>query len=91
MVLSASDPGSPWQNGFMESWFGKFKDDLGPLTPYSTAAQLHEALALQIHYYNHDRIHTALKMSPVTYAAQHKKDPARMLGVSDKVLQKVGA
>ncbi len=91
MVLSASDPGSPWQNGFMESWFGKFKDDLGPLTPYSTMAELHEALALQIYYYNHDRIHTTLKMSPVSYAAQHKQAPARMLGVSDKLLQKVGA
>lgn len=91
IVLSASDKGSPWQNGFMESWFGKFKDDLGPLTPYQDVAELYEAVARQIHYYNHDRIHSAFKMSPAAYAAELKKAPAAGLGVSDKVLQKVGA
>ena len=91
ITLSASDKGSPWQNGFMESWFGKFKDDLGPLTPYHDLAELYVAVARQIHYYNHDRIHSAFKMSPAEYATELKKTPVTELGVSDKLLQKVGA
>ena len=52
-------------------------------------SELHEAIALQIHYYNTKRIHTALKMSPATYAAKLKQ--SSFLGAKriDKVLQKV--
>jgi len=67
--LSASNKSSPWQNGFMETWFRGFKVELGSLTQYGDIAELHEAIALQIHYYNHDRIHSALGMSPAAYAA----------------------
>jgi len=31
-------------------------------------SELYEGIALTIYYYNHKRIHTALKMSPVAYA-----------------------
>lgn len=61
--------GSPWQNGFMERFFGSFKLELGNLSQYKDLAQLHEAIALAIYYYNTKRIHTALKMSPAAYAA----------------------
>jgi len=91
ITLSASDKGSPWQNGYMESWFGRFKDDLGSLTPYQDVAELYAAIAHQIYYYNHQRIHSALNMPPAVYAALTKKAPAPMLGVRDKLLQKVGA
>lgn len=67
--LSASDKASPWQNGFMETWFGNFKAELGPLNQFQDVAQLHEAIALQVHYYNTERIHSALGMSPAAYAA----------------------
>lgn len=67
--LSASNKASPWQNGFMERWFGNFKPELGALAQYKDIAELHEAIAMQIHYYNHDRIHSALGMSPAAYAA----------------------
>lgn len=69
VTLSCSDKASPWQNGYMETWFGKFKFDLGSVTTYHDLGQLHEAIALQMHYYNTKRIHTALKMSPAAYAA----------------------
>jgi transposase InsO family protein len=69
ITLSCSDKASPWQNGFMERWFGNFKFDLGPVNKYQDLAQLHEAIALQMHYYNTKRIHSALKMSPAAYAA----------------------
>lgn len=87
ITLSCSDKSSPWQNGYMESWFGRFKDDLGPLTRFEELPQLHEAVALHIHYYNTKRIHSSLKMSPAAYAARLKQQTK----VSDKVLQKVGA
>lgn len=72
ITLSCSAKSSPWQNAFMERWFGNFKLELGILTKYPDLAQLHEAIALQIHYYNTKRIHTALKMSPAAYAATLK-------------------
>lgn len=70
--LSASNKASPWQNGFMERWFGSFKREFGNLNDYKDLAQLHEAIALHIHYYNTKRIHSALGMSPATYAATLK-------------------
>jgi putative transposase len=74
MQLSCSDAGSPWQNGFMERWFGTFKFEFGLLTRFDDIAKLHEGIAMQVHYYNTKRIHTALKMSPAAYAAWLKKE-----------------
>ncbi len=65
--LSMSKKGSPWQNGFQESFYGKFKLELGSAKCYETTGELMEAIALQIHYYNHKRIHTAIKMPPVVF------------------------
>ncbi len=70
--LSASNKASPWQNGFMERWFGTFKREFGSLGQFRDLAELHEAIALQIYYYNHKRIHSALGMSPVQYAEKLK-------------------
>lgn len=66
--ISVSDKASPWQNGYQESFFGKFKDEIGDLNRFETVGQLIEAIYQQIHYYNQDRIHTALKMPPAVYA-----------------------
>ena len=73
ITLSASDKGSPWQNGFMERWFGNFKLEFGPLNRFSELAELFEAIALQIHYYNTKRLHTALKTTPAAYAKSLQK------------------
>ncbi len=78
--LSCSDKGSPWQNGFVERFFGQFKLELGKTFKYEDPAELHEAVALYIHYYNTKRIHLALKTTPATYAS-----------ILDKVSQKRGA
>jgi len=90
--LSCSDAGKPWQNGFMERWFGGFKLELGTLTRFKDISKLYEGIAMQVYYYNHKRIHTALKMSPAAYATrlkqQHKNKELR-LRIKDKVLQKV--
>lgn len=83
--LSCSAPGSPWQNGFMERWFGGFKLELGLLARFEDLAELHEGIALQVYYYNTKRIHTALRMSPAAYAARLKASTDER----ELVLQKV--
>lgn len=72
ITLSCSAKSSPWQNGYMERWFGSSKLELGPLKQFASLPQLHESIALTIHYYNTKRIHTALKMPPAVYAASLK-------------------
>lgn len=86
--LSASGRGKPWQNGFMERFFGNFKLEFGDYTKLKDISQLHEAIALRIFYYNTKRIHTALKMSPAAYAATLMRLPAQA-SRKDRVLQKV--
>lgn len=70
--LSASNKASPWQNGFMERWFGNFKLEFGKASQHKDLAHLHEAIALYIHYYNTQRIHLGLKTTPAAYAASLK-------------------
>ncbi len=88
--LSCSAAGKPWQNGFMERWFGGFKLELGSLTRFTDLAKLYEGIAMQVHYYNNKRIHTALRMSPAAYAAGLIAATPQTPESSDRVLQKVG-
>jgi putative transposase len=71
--ISASDKASPWQNGYQESFFGKFKQEIGDINRFETPGELLEALYHAIHYYNNERIHTALKMPPAIFAKQFLK------------------
>lgn len=98
MTLSCSTKSSPWQNGFMESFFGKFKPELGHPSGYATPETLFERVARNMHYYNNQRIHSSLNMSPAAYAARLKqqedkqKQPALTRpAVVDGVLQEGGA
>lgn len=67
--LSTSNKSSPWQNGFMERFVQTHKLELGSLHQLKDLAELNEAIALTIHYYNTKRIHLALKTTPAAYAA----------------------
>ena len=71
ITISMAPKGSPWWNGHQESFYSNFKLELGRLSRFQTLGELTEAIYLQIHYYNHKRIHTALKMPPSTYAKQY--------------------
>ena len=76
--LSASKPGSPWQNGCMERCIKSIKEELGPLANYQDIGELYVGVTNAIAYYNNDRIHMALKMSPRAYAktlGRHPKFP----------------
>lgn len=85
--LSASRPGSPWQNGFMERCIKSVKEEVGPLAGYQDITELYFGVAKAVKYYNEERIHTALKMSPRAYA--HILLPKKKL--RDYVFTKKGA
>ena len=65
-----SKKSSPWENAYQESFYSQFKLDLGRTDCFETLGELIEAIYLAIHYYNTKRIHTALKMPPLTYKKQ---------------------
>lgn len=72
ILPSMSRKGSPWQNGYQESFYSGFKFDLGHPEIYPTLGELIEAIAGQIHYYNNRRIHTALKCPPAVFAKKYE-------------------
>lgn len=65
--ISMSRKSHPWENGYQESFYSHFKLELGDPGRFADLGELIEAIAQTIYYYNHDRIHTSLKMSPVQF------------------------
>ena len=65
--ISVSDPGSPWQNSWSESFFSRFKAESGNLNRFETLGELIEYIYEYLNYYNNLRIHTKLKMSPYQF------------------------
>lgn len=65
--LSMSHKGSPWENGYQESFYSHFKVDLGDPNRFKTLGELAVETYYQIYYYNHQRIHSKLKMPPQKY------------------------
>lgn len=64
---SHSRKGSPWQNGYQESFYNNFKLELGDVRRFNHVGELIEGLHQQIRYYNNERIHSALRMPPVIF------------------------
>lgn len=71
--ISFSKKASPWQNGRQESLYGKFKLELGDPNIYQNLGELVEALALQVCYYNNERIHSALKCPPRVFYENYNR------------------
>lgn len=71
---SMSKKSSPWENGMQESFYGKFKLELGHPKCYETLGELVEAIAHQIYYYNNKRIHTTIKCPPVVFYQKCRMD-----------------
>ena len=65
---SMSEKASPWQNSHQESFYSGFKLELGHPECRPALGESIEAIAQQIHYYNNQRIHTALKCPPAVFA-----------------------
>lgn len=78
--ISVSDPGSPWQNSWSESFFSRFKTESGNLSRFEHLGKLIEYVFGYLSYYNNLRIHTKIKMSPIQFK----------LKFSESVLEKRG-
>lgn len=65
--ISVSDPGSPWQNSWSESFFSRFKNEFGPFSRFESFGELVENIYQYLNYYNTKRIHLKLKMSPYQF------------------------
>ncbi len=72
IIISMSHKSSPWENAFQESFYSQFKVDLGYVNRFETAEELIEAIYQTIYYYNNQRMHTSLKMTPVAFKQNYK-------------------
>ena len=70
--ISRTHPGCPWENGYQESFYGKFKIDLGDPNRFRFLGELVAEIYRTIWTYNHTRIHSALKMPPKVFAEKFK-------------------
>jgi putative transposase len=68
ITISRSRPGSPWENGYQESFYDKFKMDLGDPNRFKTLGELVAEVYRTAWDYNHARIHSALKMPPSVFS-----------------------
>jgi len=75
---SMSLKGSPWQNGYQESFYSNFKLEFDDPHQYETLGELVEAIAHQIYYYNNERIHTALKCPPTVFRRRSEQRTAKV-------------
>ncbi len=74
--ISRSKKGCPWENGYQESFYGKFKVELGDPNRFDTLGELVAEIYRTVHYYNTARIHSAFNMPPRSFAQLHA--PATM-------------
>ena len=73
-LISRSAPGCPWENGYQESFYDKFKIDLGDPNRFSSLGELVYEIYHNVYIYNNTRIHGVLKMSPVQFALKMKPE-----------------
>jgi len=71
------DPGSPWQNGFVESFHGRFRDECLNREQLWTLTEARVVIEDFRQEYNHRRPHSRLGyQSPVRFALQQGPSPA---------------
>ncbi len=68
ITVSRSAPGCPWENGYQESFYDKFKIDFGDPNRFASLGELVAEIYRTLWRYNHTRIHSALKMPPSVFA-----------------------
>jgi putative transposase len=86
--ISMSKKSSPWENGFQESFYGKFKPELGNLNIYKSEIEAIEAIVLQLHYYNNKRIHTTIRDIPTLFRGKELKKLDKMKKLEGKKIRK---
>ena len=71
-LISHSHPGCPWENGYQESFYDKFKVDLGDPSRFKSLGELVAEVYRIIWVYNNTRIYSALKMPPAEFEKTHQ-------------------
>ena len=65
------EPGSPWQNGYGESFNGRLRDELLNSEIFADLREAKSLAAYWRHEYNHERPHSSLGYTPpAVYAAR---------------------
>lgn len=67
VAISMSHKGSPWENGFQESFYSQFKLDLGDPNRFEQLGELVEEINHTLVEYNTTRLHTSLKTTPANF------------------------
>lgn len=70
------EPGSPWQNGYAESFGGKFRDELLNAEVFGNLKEAKELSAWWKNHYNHRRPHSSLGYkTPAQFASLQRPAP----------------
>lgn len=73
VTVSRSAPGCPWENGYQESFYDKFKVDLGDPNRFDSLGMLVAEVYRTMWDYNTVRIHSALRMPPNVFTRQYER------------------
>jgi putative transposase len=69
VTLDFIEPGKPTQNGYLESFNGKFRDECLNLHWFASLAQARVSIQTWKEEYNHERPHSALQhLAPAVFA-----------------------
>ena len=80
------DPGCPWQNGFLESFHGKLRDELLDREVFVSVAEAQTCLETHQHWYNEGRPHSSLHyVSPATFARSWRQEQQRQGAIEPPV------
>lgn len=67
------EPGSPWQNGYAESFNSRFRDELLSQESFGGLAEARQVSGWWQNHYNHRRPHSSLGYQPpAKFAAKHR-------------------
>lgn len=73
IAISRSRPGCPWENGYQESYYDKFKIELGDPGRFKYLGELVAEIYRTIWVYNNTRIHSAFRMPPAVFAEKMRQ------------------
>ena len=69
------DPGCPWQNGFLESFHGKLRDELLDREVFVSVTEAQTCLETHQYWYNERRPHSSLHyVFPATFAKSWRQE-----------------
>jgi putative transposase len=69
------EPGSPWQNGYGESFNGKFRDECLNMEVFRNRAEAKVVIGTWRRHYNQERPHSSLGyLTPLEYRAQWERE-----------------